>query len=310
MSGSTLSRNTAGGVGAGIILWILIVAMLIFTSIRTVHLLQLTFPPDQQYVAYLGLTAFDIGVLIWFFYASQKARGAAQRAVAYGMIFVCALGVILATIADFFYQADHNGVVKLPPQLVTLAIWGVIIVICLNFLAGIIAHLVDPHHIQRMKEEQLHDKIITAAHNHMDTMTDQIAPQIAAVLADEWRDRVTAELIGKLPQGRATSIVSGPVVQGSIAAPQEEKEVSLAHTVDEPGLVAGVVAGVKGLIADLRKPEPAPEPAPAPVTPPKRGFMAAPKRTPRLAANGRPKKELPKRTMRHHRTRVASPSKN
>lgn len=233
MSNSSLDRNTVGGHISSGILWLLIVAMLVFTSIRTIHLLQLTFPPDQQYVAYLGLAAFDVGVLGWFFYATQKARGASQRAVAYAMIFVCAAGVILATIADFMYQADKNGITHLPQQLVTVGIWGVIIVVCLNFLAGIIAHLVDPKHLQRMKEEALHDRIIASAHTHMDKMTDQIAPQIAERLALEWRDRITAELIGKLPEAKGTVQGSGRALPLSAPAPQP-KPVSLAQTANVP----------------------------------------------------------------------------
>lgn len=295
---NSLSRNTAGGVGAGIILWGLIISMLVFTSIRTIHLLQLTFPPDQQYVAYLGLAAFDVGVLGWFFYATQKARGAAQRAVAYGMIFVCAAGVVLATVADFFYQASQNGVTTLPPQLVTVGIWGVIIVVCLNFIGGIVAHLVDPAHLQRMKEEELHDKIMSASHAHMATMTDQIAPQIAEVLALEWRDRITAELVGKLPQA-SISLPAAPtsarvVESDPIPAPAPKKEpapATLAQTAparSEASIISGVVSGIKNTLQGF-----------------KTSSIDADRVDTLPAASGLPKKDLPRMQhhIPHHRTR-------
>ncbi len=185
--------------GAKIVLWLLIIGMLVFTAVRTVHFLQLTFPPDQRYVAYIGLVAFDVGVLGWFYFATAGATGAAQRAVAYGMIFVCAAGVIATTVADMTLVSASNGLSKLPQDVGTIGLWAVIIVICLNFLAGIIAHLVDPKHLQQMKEEHLRDRIIAATHEHMAQQTDTIAPQIAAKTAQHWADSITAELTGKLP---------------------------------------------------------------------------------------------------------------
>ena len=185
--------------GAKIVLWLLIIGMLTFTAVRTIHFLQLTFPPDQRYVAYIGLVAFDVGVLGWFYFATHGATGAAQRAVSYGMIFVCSAGVIATTVADMTLVSYANGLSQLPQDIGTIGLWSVIIVICLNFLAGIIAHLVDPKHLQHMKEEHLHDKIIAATHLHMEQQADSIAPQIAARTAQHWADSITAELTGKLP---------------------------------------------------------------------------------------------------------------
>src|SRR5712692_7214486 len=195
-----MNKTGANGTGAKIILWALIVAMLTFTAVRTIHFLYLTFPPGEQYVAYIGLAAFDVGVLGWFYYATQAVTGAAQRAVAYGMIFVCAAGVSATTVADMTLVSHANGLSQLPQDIGTIGLWAVIIVICTNFLAGIVAHLVDPKHLQHMKEENLRDRIIAATHEHMAQQTDRIAPMIAARLAQHWTNTITAELIGKLPE--------------------------------------------------------------------------------------------------------------
>jgi hypothetical protein len=190
-------------VGAKIVLWGLILAMLGFTVVRTLHFLQMTFPPDQQYIAYLALAAFDVGVLGWFYYATHAAEGAAQRAVAYGMIFICGAGVIITTIADMLMVSDQNGVInKLPPDLATIALWAVMIVIALNVAAGIIVHLVDPKHQRHMAAEAARDKIHMATLAQINKQADTIAPQIAERVAAHWADQTIAEMVGMLPGGR------------------------------------------------------------------------------------------------------------
>lgn len=186
-------------VGAKFILWGLILAMLGFTTTRTLNFLQLTFPPDQQYIAYLGLAAFDVGVLGWFYYATAASQGKAQRAIAYGMIFVCATGVITTTVLDTLLVSSQNGLVHFPSQWSTLGVWAVILVICLNFLAGILVHLVDPNQLANMKTQHLRDEIIEATHKRMEQEKARISPIIAENLASHWATSITEELTGKLP---------------------------------------------------------------------------------------------------------------
>lgn len=195
----TVKESGLNKTGAKILLWMLILGMLGYTATRTLHFLQATFPPGEQYVAFIALVAFDAGVLGWFYYATHAARGAKQRAVAYGMIFVCAAGVIITTVADMLTVSAQNGIVAQNPQVATVGLWGCIIVIVLNVVGGLLVHLVDPAHLQHMKEEELHDKIVEATHKHMEQETARIAPGIAARLAEHWSDNITAELIGKLP---------------------------------------------------------------------------------------------------------------
>ena len=100
--------------GGKIILWGIVLGMLVFTAIRTLHFLMQTFPPDQQYVAFLALAAFDIGVLAWLYFATNSAEGAAQRTVSYGMIFVCAAGVIITTVGDMVNVSAQNHLTNAP----------------------------------------------------------------------------------------------------------------------------------------------------------------------------------------------------
>ncbi len=141
--------------GGKIVLWGIIIGMLAYTAIRTIHFLQLTLPADQQYVAYIGLIAFDVGVLAWFYYAISAAEGATQRAIAYGMIFVCATGVCTTTVMDMTLGASRNGLYAVPPQWFTVGLWAVILVIITNFIAGICVHLNDPEQKKRMEIQQI-----------------------------------------------------------------------------------------------------------------------------------------------------------
>lgn len=210
--------------GGKIILWGLILAMLIFTATRTIHFLMLTFAADQQYIAWLGLAAFDIGVLGWMYYGMNAAEGAAQRAVAYGMIFVCMGGVIATTIADMVLVSAQNGVTKLPTQWGTLGLWAVIIVITLNVAAGVIVHLVDPKHQRHAAQEGARDKIHAATMTHISQQAELIAPQIASAVAQHWANQTIAEMAGMLPANKQPSRVvdADPVTlpqTAQIAAP-------------------------------------------------------------------------------------------
>ena len=186
--------------GSKVVLWLLTLAMLAFTITRTLHFLVQTFPPDQAYVSYLALAAFDIGVLGWLYYATNAAEGTGQRVVGYGMIFVCASGVIVTTIADMLMVSAHNGVTaKMPPDVATAALWAVMIVITLDFFAGILVHLLDPKHQKHMTIENARDVIHHASMAAINKRAGEIAPRVADRVAAYWEDQVVQEMIGHIP---------------------------------------------------------------------------------------------------------------
>src|SRR5579871_5501857 len=186
--------------GSKVVLWLLILAMLGFTITRTLHFLVQTFPPDQAYVAYLALAAFDIGVLGWLYYAMNAAQGTGQRVVGYGMIFVCASGVIVTTIADMLMVSAKNGVTaKMPPDMATAALWAVMIVIALNFFAGILVHLVDPTHMKHMEIENVKSSFQSATLQAIKKRAAAMAPLVAERASAHWEDEMLTELLGHIP---------------------------------------------------------------------------------------------------------------
>jgi hypothetical protein len=236
-------------VGGKIVLWLLILSMLGYTVVRSLHFLQQTLPPDQQYVAFLALAAFDLGVLGWLYYAMHSASGVNQRVIAYGMVFVCCGGVIVTTISDMLIVSDKNGMIaKMPPYTATVALWTVMAVIALNFLAGILTHLVDTKHVKHMAVESARDQITAASLAAIVAKAAEIAPQIAERVAFEWQNDIIREMVGHLPAMAAQMAVlpaADKIVQGSISpapavpgAQQPERKTEPLQNAPEPVPVA------------------------------------------------------------------------
>lgn len=223
-------------VGGKLILWLLIIALILFTAIRTLHFLQMTFPPELGYVAYLGLAAFDIGILGWLYYASHSAEGDSQRALAYGMIFVCMGGVIITTIADMIIVSAQNGLTKLPPQWSTIGLWGVIIVIVMNVVAGILVHLNAPSHKRHFAMESARDKIHTTVLSHIAAQADVIAPQIAEHTARHWANQVIHEMTGSIPGSyQAPQLPASKIIdadKSNLVYAESSEAASRTHTFD------------------------------------------------------------------------------
>lgn len=206
-------KLTVGSVVGTIILGGLILALLIFTASRTVHFLQLTFPPDFAYVAYLALAAFDGGIIGWSIFATVSAEGAMQRGLAYLMIFVCLVGVILTTVADTIISSGENGLTKVPPYMATIGVWGSLVVIILNVVAGVVAHLASPHHVRKFQLESIHDEIHQLTIQHIRASALDIAPKIAAESADHWVRLTVQDAVGSLPMPKKQNLqLPGPKI--------------------------------------------------------------------------------------------------
>src|SRR5260370_34390178 len=182
-----------------LVLGLMVFALLIYTATRTLHFLQMTFPPDMQYVAYLALVAFDGGIIGWTIYATTASEGAPQRAIASSMIFVCTVGVIMAVIADTTLSSQSNGLTKAPANIATIGMWAAIIVIVLNVVAGICAHLFSPSHMRKFELESVHDEIHQLTIDHIKARARDIMPQLAAENAEHWVRQTMQEVVGTLP---------------------------------------------------------------------------------------------------------------
>jgi len=214
-----------------LVLGLMVLALLIYTATRTLHFLQMMFPPDMQYVAYLALVAFDVGILGWTLFATTAAEGAPQRAISYAMIFVCVVGVVVATIADTALVSQQNGITKAPPNIATIGMWGSIIVIVLNVVAGICAHLFSPSHMRKFELESVHDEIHQLTIDHIKSRARDIMPQLAAENAEHWVRQTMSEVVGTLPHNANQQLPLARVVE-SDAPKSVAQAASRTHTVD------------------------------------------------------------------------------
>lgn len=175
-------------------------ALLIFTALRTLDLIQLTLPLESQNLGYLALVAFDGGLVGWTVYHIWAARGGWQRGISLGMIGVSIIGVLIAFGTDTQYQAAARGTVAaIDPELVSVAIWGMVGIIGLNIAAVVVTHLKDPD-VQRMQaEEEARDKITDAALKQIASNAETLAAELAPRLGSQWISEMRAQFASGLP---------------------------------------------------------------------------------------------------------------
>jgi hypothetical protein len=185
-------------------------ALLVFTALRTLDLIQLALPADQQITGYLALVAFDGGLIAWTAFYLHGARGAWQRAIAAIMIFVSLIGVLIAFGSDMLYSAARRGTITpLDPDIITGAIWAMVFIIGATVAAVIGIHLTDPEARRMQAEEEARDKITEAALKqisaHADSLAAELAPQLGAAWLADMRARYVEGISGEMPTPKPTT---------------------------------------------------------------------------------------------------------
>lgn len=218
-----MDNNTGlGRNGSKWILMLVMLGLLVFTASRTLHFLQMTFPKDQEYLAYLGLVSFDLGALAWLWYSSSAAEGVQQRVVAYGMIAVCVLGIAITTVADILTVSSANGIeVQMPKDIATVSLWSVCGVIILNVIAMFLVHLFDPKHVRHMAMEDGRAKILEQSYAAIKATSSEIAPIVARHVAEQWKRDTMIALMGYVPDsvGLSSPTVVDALPNAPVAVP-------------------------------------------------------------------------------------------
>jgi hypothetical protein len=169
-------------------------ALLGYTALRTLDLIQLTLPADQQAIGYLALVAFDGGLVGWTLFYLHGAKGAWQRGISAMMIVVSLAGVLIAFGADTLYQANARGTLaSLDPALVATAIWGMVLIIGANVGAVTAVHLTDPNARKAQAEEEARDRITEAALLQIASNAESLAAELAPQLGAAWLTEMRAQ---------------------------------------------------------------------------------------------------------------------
>lgn len=181
---------------AYIFILLLSVALLGFTGSRTLDLLSLFLPDGQQYWAWLGLAAFDIGLIGWTLFYAHGASGAWQRALALVMVVVSLLAVALSTTIDMYINASNKGIVTTLPSSTRIAVlFAVGLVVVANVVAFFLSHIWEPERQKALAEESAKDKIHDEVLKQINEVAPQVAAQVAPILARKWVVKVTNELV-------------------------------------------------------------------------------------------------------------------
>ena len=185
--------------------------LLFYAASRTLDFVQMTMPADKQFMGYLYLLSTGIGSLIWMAVYLKKARGAAQRGIAFGMGILDLLGEFVMVYADTQYVSSQSGkVVMSQEELFILASVGIM---GINAIAYYSFKMADPDATADQKVQDLVDDAQEATYkqlNSPEARAEMIAkhmPALQAAIMAKVQDSVT-DMVGR----RTTEVVSRKMV--------------------------------------------------------------------------------------------------
>ena len=145
-----------GGLDAGdILVSALSLFLMGFTVFFSWDFLQRSLPADYKFLAVAGLAGLDVGVIFWTLTWIFGSTSKGQDATAMGMLVTDYIGVAITTVVGFLSNRGST----VPSLLQTVALYGVIGVVLVNFGAGIIYHLTSPKSTHRRAMRKMVEKL-------------------------------------------------------------------------------------------------------------------------------------------------------
>jgi hypothetical protein len=186
--------------------------LLIYSASRSLNFISMTLPPERQVLAWFGLAALDIGLVVWlvaFLYGSHGW----QRPVAGLMVIVDLIGAIGIFTADTWFEAGRAGLIKSMSQ---DQVQGIVILLCgiiaVN-IAGAVVHVIaDPEQMRSMAEEDAMDKIESETLKKITEQAEALAAELAPKIAADWSVRTRARYSSRTNTRTYQSAQISPVV--------------------------------------------------------------------------------------------------
>jgi hypothetical protein len=183
--------------------------LLVYSASRSLNFISLTLPPDRQILAWFGLAALDIGLVVWLVAFLHGSHGW-QRPTAALMVVVDLIGAIGIFSADTWYEAGKAGLIR---TMSADQVQGVVIILCgiiaVN-IAGAVVHVIsDPEQLKAMAEEDAQDRIEDATLKKILESAEQLAAELAPKIAADWSIRTRAKYSSKMTT--RTPPASGPL---------------------------------------------------------------------------------------------------
>lgn len=109
-------RMTAKGLFAFGFEGIVILGVLAFLAVHSINLFGFVFPPEQQYLRYLGFTLTGLAAIAYLFMFLFKAKTTLQKVVTLAMTVVCSLGEVLAALFGMQIEAWKKANLQMTEQ--------------------------------------------------------------------------------------------------------------------------------------------------------------------------------------------------
>lgn len=181
--------------------------LLVYSATRSLDFIMLTLPPDRQILAFFGLAALDGGLIAWILAYLYGSRGGWQRAISILMVLVDLVGAVAMFTLDTLYQTGKSGMTTaLTPDEIQTAVLALSGVIALNIAATVAHHLTDPEKLKEQAEEEAFAKVEDATLKQISENADQLAAQVAPMLALDWMQNSRARYLANLGTGRIPTI--------------------------------------------------------------------------------------------------------
>jgi hypothetical protein len=200
------------------------VALLVYSATRSLDFIALTLPADKQLLAYFGLAALDGGVIAWLLAYLHGSRGGWQRAISILMVLVDLLGAVAMFTLDTLYRAGERGMIAgMTPEEIQTAVLALSGVIALNIAATVAHHLTDPESLKAQAEEEAFARIEEATLKQIAHNAEQLAAQVAPVLAEDWQAQTRARYLSYIGTGKLPLLEASQVSHGALAVPETVK---------------------------------------------------------------------------------------
>lgn len=202
------------------IIYMMGAALLLFTSWRTLHLINSTLPDEQWLLGMLALVAFGVGLVGWAQYFSHGAENTIQFSVAVVMVVIDLAGEVIAFSFDTILTAQTKGMIdklKGDPEMIAIIVMAA--VVALNIIALLIVHLASNENLKAIKEGMAHAKIEEATLKEIDGKASVLAAEIAPKIGAAWAESVRIKYAPQMLTGDKTLSIANEYV-----APKAEEQ--------------------------------------------------------------------------------------
>jgi hypothetical protein len=162
--------------GTSILVWIMTIALVIFSITCNYNILSQTLPQGQQIMGIFGLFALDFGLLSWLFWTTRASAPGKQRTLGFIMVIVDLVGVAAGILGDMMLNFDPTT----KETIGLVAVWVIGFVIVVNIAGAVATEITDPDQEGRDAERAFNHEL---THQKARALMAQ-APERAADIAD------------------------------------------------------------------------------------------------------------------------------